>query len=157
MTAGAAACFPAGGRLLRSAHAAGSRGSLGTGGDFVGRHVVAMNPRWTISRRWWLAALIVGGCSSKSRSGPTNKLPGSYSRSDRKRAKGPQTMGTLLLDSYVKDLDSPSAQTRARAARELGNMGGDAKSAVPKLEKLAGDKDAAVSTAAKQALKSIRK
>ena len=98
-----------------------------------------------------------GGCSSKSPPGPTNKLPGSYSRSDRPRTKGPQTMGKLLLDRYVKDLDSPSPQNRARAATELGNMGGDAKSALPKLEKLAGDKDAAVSAAAKQAVQTIRR
>ncbi len=110
----------------------------------------------TMSRRLCLAALVVGGCSSKSPTGPRNKLPGSYSRSDRPRTKGPQTMGKLLFDSYVKDLDNPSPQSRVRAATELGNMGGDAKAALPKLEKLAGDKDKAVSAAAKQAIQAIR-
>lgn len=65
-------------------------------------------------------------------------------------------MGKLLLESYVKDLDSPAPQNRVRAATELGNMGGEAKAALPKLEKLAGDKDAAVSTAAKRAVQAIR-
>jgi hypothetical protein len=116
-----------------------------------------MTVQGTMSRRVCLAALVVGGCSSKSSKGPTNKLPGSYSRSDRPRTKGPQTMGRLMFDSYVKDLDSPSPQSRVRAATELGNMGADAKAALPKLEKLAGDKDKAVSTAAKQAIQAIRR
>lgn len=115
-----------------------------------------MDVRWMMSRRWCLAALVVGGCSSESPPRPTNKLPGSYSRSDRPRTKGPQTMGKLLLDSYVKDLDSPAQQSRVRAATELGNMGAEAKAALPKLEKLTGDKDAAVSAAAKRAVQAIR-
>jgi HEAT repeat protein len=65
-------------------------------------------------------------------------------------------MGKLLLDSYVKDLDSPAPQSRVRAATELGNMGVEARSALPKLQKLVGDKDAAVSTAAERAIRLIK-
>jgi len=66
-------------------------------------------------------------------------------------------MGGLLLDAYIDDLKSPAADKRISAARELANMGAGAKKAVPALEKMASEKDAKVSEAAKQALASIRK
>jgi HEAT repeat protein len=107
-------------------------------------------------RRLWLSAvvLLVAGCSSKGKSG-LDRLPAGQRGA--KRPKGPQTMGGLLLASYVEDLKSPTAAKRIKAAEELGNMGQDARSAIPALEKLASDKDAKVSKAAKSALTNIRK
>lgn len=112
-------------------------------------------------RRAWLVAVVAAvavGCSSsttksKSRGKKSVKSP----RPSSKRPKGPQTMGNLLLDAYVSDLDSPAADKRINAARELANMGSGAKKAVPALERMAGDRDPKVSAAAKQALASIRK
>lgn len=115
-------------------------------------------------RRAWLVAVVAvvaAGCSSsttKSRGKKSGKSPRATSpRAASKRPKGPQTMGNLLLDAYVSDLDSPAADKRINAARELANMGSGAKKAVPALERMAGDKDPKVSAAAKQALASIRK
>lgn len=101
-----------------------------------------------MQRRAWLAMVLMAaaGCSSATKK-----------KSARKRPKGPQTMGGLLLDAYIDDLKSPSAEKRINAARELANMGSGAKKAVPVLEKMAADKDSKVAAAAKQALTSIRK
>lgn len=101
-----------------------------------------------MQRRAWLAMVLLTavGCSSATKK-----------KSTKKRPKGPQTMGGLLLDAYIDDLKSPSADKRINAARELANMGANAKKAVPALEKMAADKDTKVSGAAKQALASIRK
>lgn len=101
-----------------------------------------------MQRRAWLAMVLMAaaGCSSATKK-----------KSARKRPKGPQTMGGLLLDAYIDDLKSPSSEKRINAARELANMGSGAKKAVPVLEKMAADKNSKVATAAKQALASIRK
>lgn len=104
-----------------------------------------------MQRRTWLAMVLMtaAGCSSATKK--TKK------KSARKQPKGPQTMGGLLLDAYVDDLKSSSADKRINAARELANMGANAKKALPILEKMAADKDPKVAAAAKQALASIRK
>lgn len=108
-------------------------------------------------RRFWLSTIVVlvAGCSSKGGTSGLDRLPAGTGGA--KRAKGPQTMGNLLLASYVEDLKSPTAAKRVKAAQELGNMGQGAKSAIPALEKLTSDKDAKVSAAAKSALANIRK
>lgn len=109
-------------------------------------------------RRLFVAAalLVVGGCSSKKTRSGLDRLPAGPAGA-RKRMKGPQTMGNLLVASYIDDLKSPQAQKRMRAAEELGNMGDGAKSALPALQKLTSDKDPKVSAAAKQAITSIKK
>ena len=96
------------------------------------------------------------GCSEtkkKSRSGPQGPKgpPGA------KRPKGPQTMGNLMVDAWKQDLADTSPDKRIRAARELGNMGSAAKSALPALQKAAGDKNKDVAAAAKAAITSIGK
>lgn len=111
-----------------------------------------------MQRRNWLATVlaVAAGCSGGRANSPLDRLPAGAAAA-RKRGKGPQTMGGILLDSYVKDLASPDAAKRIKAAEELANMGGDAKKAVPALERLAGDKDAKVSAAARRALGAITK
>lgn len=113
-----------------------------------------------IHRRLFAAALLlsVAGCSSKKKkkSSGLDSLP-SGPAGARKRMKGPQTMGNLLVASYIEDLKSPQAQKRLRAAEELGNMGDGAKTALPALQRLTSDKDPKVSAAAKQAITSIKK
>lgn len=128
-----------------------------------------MNP---LDRRGWLLALLVAavGCSSgskkhagsaKKKSGSRNRAPSAKNAEawNRKhRPQGPQDFGNLLAaDEWITDLDSSSSQTRLTAAKQLGNMGKSAQSALPKLEKLTKDPDPAVAAAAQQAIKSIRK
>ncbi|MEI6504286.1 MAG: HEAT repeat domain-containing protein [Planctomycetota bacterium] len=116
-------------------------------------------------RRVWLTAMLLTavGCSGKSTKSRPKTTKSSRpqttksSRPARKHPKGPKTMGGLLLDAYIEDLKSPAGDKRINAARELANMGPNAKKAVPLLEKMATDKDGKVSAAAKQALVSIRK
>jgi hypothetical protein len=79
------------------------------------------------------------------------------SRSGAKRPKGPQTMGNLMVDAWKQDLADKSPDKRIRAARELGNMGSSAKSALPALQKAAGDKNKDVAAAAKAAIVAISK
>ena len=109
-------------------------------------------------RRLFAASLLLSavGCSSKKKRSGLDSLP-SGPAGARKRMKGPQTMGNLLVASYIEDLKSPQAQKRLRAAEELGNMGDGAKTALPALQKLTSDKDPKVSAAAKQAITSIKK
>jgi hypothetical protein len=125
----------------------------------------------SIPRRAWFAALLAAaaGCSSTKKkttrstkkSGSKNRLPSAKEAEawNRKhRPQGPQTFGNLLdADAWITDLDSSSPQTRITAAKQLGNMGKGAQSALPKLEKLAKDKDAGVAKAAQQAIQAIRK
>jgi len=112
------------------------------------------------SRRWVLTAigttgavLIVPftGCSN------TAKKKARKADRDGKRPKGPKTMGNLLVDGYIADLKKGPAKKQIDAAKELGNMGASAKSALPALESLAKDGNAQVREAAQQAIKSIRK
>ena len=49
------------------------------------------------------------------------------------RPKGPKTMGNLLIDGYIDDLKKGPATKQIAAAKELGNMGADAKQALPAL------------------------
>jgi hypothetical protein len=64
-------------------------------------------------------------------------------------------MGGLIVDSWKADLSSPSAEKRILAANELGSMGPSAKSALPALQKLAGDRNSQVAAAAKAAISKI--
>jgi hypothetical protein len=98
-------------------------------------------------------AVVLPGCSK----GPTSGLDALPRSRAATRPQGPQTMSNLLLDSYIEDLGSGQLDTRLRAARELGNMGADAKKALPALEKMAGDKNAKVRDAAKEAIAAIRR
>lgn len=102
-------------------------------------------------RREWLAviAVAIAGCG-------TARTKGKSARG-RKKPRGPQTMGNLLVDGYVADLADASAAKRAAAAKELGAMGSAAKSALPALERVAKDADAAAAGAARDAIASIRK
>jgi HEAT repeat protein len=100
-----------------------------------------------------IGAALLPGCSKAAKSG-LDALPRSRAA---KRPQGPQTMGNLLLDSYIEDLGSGQLDARLRAARELGNMGADAKKALPALEKMAGDNNAKVRDAAKEAIAAIRR
>jgi hypothetical protein len=102
--------------------------------------------------------LLALGCSQ----GSTKKkggLGGSFTKSKgRSRLdKGPQTMGDMLLKSYVADLKGTSKQKQLTAARELGNMGPGATDALPALEKLTGGGDAEVRAAAKAAVAAIKR
>lgn len=100
-------------------------------------------------RRRWFVALVVTlvGCGTKRGKGTPRA---------RKKTRGPQTMGNLLVDGYVADLADASATKRAAAAKELGAMGGAAKSALPALERVAKDADAAAANAARDAIASIK-
>jgi len=124
----------------------------------------------SLPRRAWFAALLAAaGCSAtKKPKRTTKKKPVTKSREPSEQAavawnrkhrpQGPQTFSNLLnADSWIEDLDKPDAKTRITAAKQLGNMGKSAQSALPKLEKLAQDKDAAVAKAAQQAIAAIRK
>lgn len=108
-------------------------------------------------RRTWLAVVVAlaAGCSSSRKKPKPKSMAAPGPRG--KRPKGPQTMGNLLVDGYIADLRSDSADKRIRAAHELGNMGATARPAVPTLEKMAQDSDRKVSAAAKAALLAIRK
>lgn len=101
-------------------------------------------------RRAWLAmiAVAIAGCGTKRTGGKTAR--------GRKKSRGPQTMGNLLIDGYVADLADASAAKRAAAAKELGAMGSAAKSALPALERVAKDADTEAARAARDAIASIR-
>jgi hypothetical protein len=87
------------------------------------------------------------GCSSSTKKKARNGA----------RPKGPKTMGNLLVDGYIADLKKGPAKKQIAAAKELGNMGASAKSALPALESLVKAGDAQVRDAARQAIKAIRK
>lgn len=99
---------------------------------------------------------IAAGCSKPQRRRKA-AAPRGPSSSKSKRPKGPQGFGNMMAKEWEKDLGDPSPEKRARAARELGNMGPAAKSAMPALEKAARDSNGEVSAAAKQAIAAIRK
>ena len=87
-------------------------------------------------------------------------LPGcseSRSRVRARRPKGPQGFGNMMAKEWAKDLGDKSPEKRARAAKELANMGPAAKSALPALERAAKDGNKDVAAAAKQAIAAIRK
>lgn len=62
------------------------------------------------------------------------------------------TAGSDMVPALMKALGDPSATIRCLAARNLGIIGPSAKSAVPVLEKMAGDKNEKVVKAASDAL-----
>jgi HEAT repeat protein len=68
-----------------------------------------------------------------------------------------KSMGALLVDVYVADLEKGPDAKRIKAADELANMGSAAKRALPALEKLARSADESVRDAAARAIRSIRK
>lgn len=107
-----------------------------------------------MQRRAWLVTtlLFAAGCGGPAARGGKSSRKGA----PRKQPKGPRTMSNLLVDAYISDLGSPSPEKRIRAAEELANIGAEAKSALPLLDKLARDADAKVSAAAKRAIKAIR-
>jgi len=107
-----------------------------------------------MQRRAWLMAtlLLAAGCGGPATRGAKSSRKGA----GRKQPKGPRTMSNLLVDAYIGDLGSSAPQKRIRAAEELANIGAEAKSALPLLDKMARDPDAKVSAAAKRAIKAIR-
>ena len=108
-----------------------------------------------MDRRSWIALsfALLAGCSG-TKKGKAGKKPRGFAG---KRPKGPKTMGNLLLDSYITDLKQGPVKTQISAAKELGNMGAGAKSALPALQALTNHADATLSAAAKQAIQSIKK
>lgn len=96
----------------------------------------------------------------KKKSSPSKPLPTlggtrTGSTTTLRNVSGPKTMGGLMVDSWKADLSSPSAEKRILAANELGSMGSSAKSALPALQKLAGDRNSQVAAAAKAAISKI--
>jgi hypothetical protein len=120
-------------------------------------------------RRPFLLPLLCGllfvataGCaeSKKTKRPQLPRMSGSPQTSSRpaaKRPKGPQTMGNLMVDAWQNDLGDTSPAKRIKAARELGNLGSSAKSALPALQKAAGDTNKDVAAAAKAAITAIGK
>lgn len=99
-------------------------------------------------RTWMLAGLaLVAGCSGSKRA----------AKKARGRAKGPKTMGNLLVEGYIADLKKGSTESRITAAKELANLGSSAKAALPALKPLAKHADAKLSAAAIAAIKAIEK
>ena len=116
-------------------------------------------------RRLWfsVALLLLAGCSSSSsatkksrpRSATTRSATKGSKRS--KAPKGPKTMGGLLVQGYIDDLKNGAVDGQIMAAKELGAMGADAKSALPALQPLTNHSDPKLREAAKQAIARIKK
>jgi hypothetical protein len=106
-------------------------------------------------RRGWLLLplALVAGCSG-TKKGKAAKKPTAQAS---KRRRKEQTMGDLLVDTYIDDLKQGSVAKQITAARELGEMGTAAKAALPALEPLAEHADETLSAAAKQAIQLIKK
>jgi hypothetical protein len=117
-----------------------------------------------LRRRLFFAAALLGitGCSpgkEKAKKG-AKKTKAKTSRPPvpKNRSRGPQSLeGLMAMDQYITDLDDASAAKRIEAAKRLGAVGPSAKSALPKLEKLAADGDAKVAAAARDAIKQINR
>ena len=121
-----------------------------------------MRSQQTCSRRWFATALGAAGsmlvtAGAGCSNAPSAKKKAQSSSRNGKRPKGPKTMGNLLVDSYIDDLKKGPANKQIEAAKELGNMGAGGKKALPALESMAKNNNAAVREAAQQAIKSIRK
>lgn len=103
----------------------------------------------SMRRRSWLALAVTlaAGCSSAK----------ARAKAKARKPKGPATMAGLLVDGYIADLKAAAKEKRIQAARELAGMGAEAKKALPALEAMAADKDAAVSEAAERAIAAIRR
>ena len=103
-------------------------------------------------RTWMLGSLaLLAGCSAPKRTGKKSR-----GQAD-KRAKGPKTMGNLLVEGYIADLKNGSTESRIMAAKELTNLGNSAKAALPALKPLARHADATLSAAATAAIRAIEK
>jgi hypothetical protein len=116
--------------------------------------------RRALHRRLWIfaAVALVAGCSSGTKSSKKKSRGPAASRPHAlKRAKGPKTMGNMLLNSYIDDLKTGSDTSKLTAARELANMGSKAKAALPLLEPLTSHANPELSKAAKQAIQSIKR
>lgn len=109
----------------------------------------------TMLRRTALFALFVAavGCSSGKSSGKSSSKSARKSRG--RRAKGPQSMGGLLVNAYVDDLKNGSPEKKVSAARKLAEMGSNAKAALPALQSLTSHANPQVAAAAKSAIKAI--
>jgi hypothetical protein len=94
--------------------------------------------------------------SRSTNSRPLPTLGGSPAGSAN-RTKGPQTMRGLMVDAWKTDLTSPSSDKKIRACEELGNMGSNAKSVLPDLQKTARDGNPKVAAAAKAAIAAINR
>jgi len=107
-------------------------------------------------RRSWfsVALLLLAGCSSSS---ATKKSRARSATKGSKATKGPKTMGGLLVQGYIDDLKNGTVDSRIAAAKELGAMGADAKSALPALQPLTNHTDAKLREAAQQAITRIKK
>lgn len=107
-----------------------------------------------MQRRGWMLLLlaVATGCSATKKGKAAKKSSGQAGK-----RKKPKTMADLLIDGYIADLKQGPVTKQITAARELGNMGATAKSALPALEPLARHSDSDLSKAAKQAITSIRK
>jgi hypothetical protein len=97
---------------------------------------------------------LLAGCSgtkasAKKARGQTGKRA--------KGPKGPKTMGNLLIEGYITDLEKGSIESRITAAKELAAMGSSAKAALPALKRLTKHADAAVTAAATKAIDAIAK
>lgn len=106
------------------------------------------------------ALLCIAGCSAgKASSGKEKAKKGAKktrSQVPKNRSRGPQSLeGLMAMEQYITDLDDASAAKRIEAAKRLGAVGPSAKSALPKLKKLAADGDAKVAAAAQAAIKRI--
>jgi len=92
------------------------------------------------------------GCGCGSRAAGNGRKPAAGNR-----PKGPKTMGKLLVKGYIADLENGSTESRIAAARELANMGGAAKAALPALQPLTKHADAKLSAAAGEAITAIKR
>jgi hypothetical protein len=116
----------------------------------------------SLRRRLFFAAALLGitGCSpgkEKAKKG-AKKAKTSRPPVPKNRSRGPQSLeGLIAMDQYITDLDNESAARRIEAAKRLGAVGPSAKTALPKLEKLAADGDAKVAAAARDAIKRIKR
>jgi len=119
-----------------------------------------------LRRRLFFAAALLGitGCSpgkEKAKKGAKKtKAKAKTSRPPvpKNRSRGPQSLeGLMAMDQYITDLDNESAAKRIEAAKRLGAVGPSAKTALPKLEKLAADGDAEMAAAARDAIKRIKR
>lgn len=99
-----------------------------------------------------LLLALATGCSGTKKGKAAKNASGQAGK-----RKKPKTMANLLIDGYIADLKQGPVPKQITAARELGNMGATAKSALPALEPLARHSDSGLSEAAKTAIKSIRK
>ena len=110
-------------------------------------------------RRSWfsVALLLLAGCSSSSATKKSRTRSATKGSKGSKGPKGPKTMGGLLVQGYIDDLKNGTVDSRIAAAKELGAMGADAKSALPALQPLTTHSDAKLREAAQQAIARIKK